>query len=167
MRWNYNIDNYCDDEITSYVQAFHLHMSSLCRSHWVGKHDVSGPIIFIFLLSSFYHHVHASRCYPIILIIHLVITGRDSNLQVRCSSCSPTNSSTNSSNSSTNNSTTNSTTNSTNNSTNNSTSCPGFLLPRAPTLVGGPWTCNTCKRTLGASAVQVLLDLLSLGWCIW
>merc|ERR1711971_1008497 len=66
--------------------------------------------------------------------------------------------STNSSNS-TNNSTTNSTTNSTNST--NSISCPGFLLPRAPTLVGGPWTCNTCKRTLGASAVQgVIRDVL-------
>merc|ERR1719382_411771 len=54
---------------------------------------------------------------------------------VRCSACSPTKAMAT-------------------NSTSNSTSCPGFLLPRAPTLVGGPWTCNTCKRTLGASAVQ-------------
>ena len=27
--------------------------------------------------------------------------------------------------------------------------------PRAPTLIGGPWTCDTCARTVGASTVQV------------
>merc|ERR1719222_1154052 len=63
---------------------------------------------------------------------------------VRCSSCSPTKSNTSNI----------STTSTTSSSNSNSTSCPGFLLPRAPTLVGGPWTCNTCKRNIGASAVQ-------------
>ena len=109
-------------------------------------------------LSEHFHFIIMSMLLTLILIIfiiHLIISGKDSNLQVRCSSCSPTNS------------TTTPPTNSSNSSTTNSTSCPGFLLPRAPTLVGGPWTCNTCKRTLGASAVQVFVDLLYLGWCIW
>ena len=65
---------------------------------------------------------------------------KDTNPQVRCSACSPTKAMAT-------------------NSTSSSSSCPGFLLPRAPTLVGGPWTCNACKRSLGASAVQVLLHL--------
>jgi len=61
---------------------------------------------------------------------------------VRCSACSPTKAMAT-------------------NSTSSSSSCPGFLLPRAPTLVGGPWTCNACKRSLGASAVQgVIRDVL-------
>jgi len=77
---------------------------------------------------------------------------------VRCSSCSPTKSATNPNNNSTN---TNSSSNNVPSNNSSSTSCPGFLLPRAPTLVGGPWTCNTCKRTLGASAVQgVIRDVL-------
>lgn len=32
--------------------------------------------------------------------------------------------------------------------------CPGLLLPRAPTVVGGPWACDSCGRTLGVTAVQ-------------
>ena len=65
---------------------------------------------------------------------------KETNPQARCSACSPTKAMAT-------------------NSTSSSSSCPGFLLPRAPTLVGGPWTCNACKRSLGASAVQVLLHL--------
>jgi len=78
---------------------------------------------------------------------------------VRCSSCSPTKSSTSSN--TTNSSTDNKTNEANTNKESSCSSCPGFLLPRAPTLVGGPWTCDSCNRTLGASAVQgVIRDVL-------
>lgn len=40
--------------------------------------------------------------------------------------------------------------------------CPGYLLPRLPTLLGGPWQCQVCRKTVGhtavAATVRTVLD---------
>merc|ERR1712080_366266 len=35
--------------------------------------------------------------------------------------------------------------------------CAGYLLPRAPTVLGGPWTCGSCSKTVGVHAIQAVM----------
>ena len=139
------------------VQALHVHLPSLCRPLRVGKHDVRGLslLLIIWLCHHFSDPVAWSSwtSSPSHDYCQLIVINLDKDDQVRCSSCSPTKSPTSSN---TTNSSTDTKTNEANtNKESSRSSCPGFLLPRAPTLVGGPWTCDSCNRTLGASAVQV------------
>ena len=38
--------------------------------------------------------------------------------------------------------------------------CKGYLLPKCPTLVGGPWRCDTCSKTVGISGVQSVMKMV-------
>jgi len=38
--------------------------------------------------------------------------------------------------------------------------CLGYFLPKCPTLVGGPWRCGTCSKTVGISSIQAVMKLV-------
>ena len=155
LYWEDDVD--CWSSWVYTVQALHVHLSSVCWPLRVGKHDVRGlsVLLIIWLCHHFPDPVAWSSCTssPSHDSCQLIVINLDKDHQVRCSSCSPTKSPTSSN--TTNSSTDNKTNEANTNKESSCSSCPGFLLPRAPTLVGGPWTCDSCNRTLGASAVQV------------
>ena len=35
--------------------------------------------------------------------------------------------------------------------------CQGYLLPKCPTLIGSPWRCRTCPKTVGISGIQPIM----------
>eukprot|EP00092_Neocalanus_flemingeri_P014061 GFUD01015169.1.p1 GENE.GFUD01015169.1~~GFUD01015169.1.p1 ORF type:complete len:507 (+),score=138.21 GFUD01015169.1:76-1521(+) len=42
----------------------------------------------------------------------------------------------------------------------NVTDCQGFLLPRCPTLIGSPWRCGSCAKTMGVSGIQPIMKMV-------
>merc|ERR1712106_167066 len=40
------------------------------------------------------------------------------------------------------------------------TNCQGFLLPKCPTLIGSPWKCDDCGKTVGISGIQPIMKMV-------